>query len=119
LAVIWAEAAGKTFGPGWSSEAKEAFANRVLGAIERHAPGLREQIFGKAIISPTDLEKLNLNLVDGDLMAGSQHRSQFHGQRPFLGDSRSPIEKLTCAGLRLGRTAAVTALPGSLWPSIF
>ena len=59
--------------------------NRVLRLIEGYAPGLRDKILAKAIISPTDLERLNPNLGEGDLNAGSMHLDQFYGQRPFLG----------------------------------
>lgn len=97
-AVIQGDVAGKIRGSEWTRDVKEAFADRVLQLIERHAPGLREQILGKKIISPTDLEILNPNLVGGDLDAGSEHLSQFYGQRPFLGGSRMPINGLYMCG---------------------
>lgn len=97
-AEIRGDVVGKILGNEWSRDVKEAFADRVLQLIERYAPGLRGQILGKTIISPTDLEKLNPNLVGGDLNAGSQHLSQFYGQRPFLGGSRMPIKGLYMCG---------------------
>jgi len=97
-AVIRGDVAGKIRGSEWTNDVKEAFADRVLALIEHHAPRLREQILGKKIISPTDLENLNPNLVGGDLNAGSQHLSQFYGQRPFVGGSRTPINGLYLCG---------------------
>lgn len=97
-AVIASDAAGKIAGPDWTEDVKEAFAERVLRLIEGHAPGLRKQILAKKLISPTDLETLNPNLVGGDLNAGSQHLSQFYGQRPFLDGTRNPINGLYLCG---------------------
>jgi phytoene dehydrogenase-like protein len=60
LAVSWAAA-------------QEAFADRVEERIEGLAPGFRELIRGRAIASPSDLEKMDENLVGGDLGGGSAH----------------------------------------------
>src|SRR5262249_60469509 len=78
-AVIRGDLAGTIRGPDWTPAVKEAFANRVLAVLESHAPGLRGKILGRAVHSPTDLERLNPNLAGGDLNAGSQHLSQFYG----------------------------------------
>jgi phytoene dehydrogenase-like protein len=57
---------------GWTA-AREAFADRVEARIERLAPGFRQLIQARAIHSPVDLEKMNENLVGGDLGGGSAH----------------------------------------------
>jgi phytoene dehydrogenase-like protein len=69
----------------WTPEAGKKIADRVIRQISRHAPGLPDSILGMAIHTPSDLQELNPNLVNGDLNAGSLHLSQFYGDRPFAG----------------------------------
>mgnify|MGYP002623153795 FL=1 len=97
-AVIHGDSLGEIQGPDWTDEVKATFADRVLRVIEEHAPGLRKSILGQKIISPTDLEQLNPNLVGGDLNAGSMQLSQFYGQRPFQGAVRTPLPGLHVCG---------------------
>jgi phytoene dehydrogenase-like protein len=55
---------------GWDRH-KEAFADRIELRIEGLAPGFRGLIRGRAIFAPDDLERMNENLVGGDLGGGS------------------------------------------------
>ncbi|MDP9932775.1 phytoene dehydrogenase-like protein [Variovorax paradoxus] len=81
------DAAGKlTVGP-WSS-IKDAYADRVLDILERYAPGLRQSVLGRCVLSPEDLERDNPNLVGGDSLSGSHHLDQFFAFRPSFGRSR-------------------------------
>jgi phytoene dehydrogenase-like protein len=57
---------------GWSS-CREPFADRIERRIEGLAPGFRRLIRARAIHSPADLEKMDENLVGGDLGGGSAH----------------------------------------------
>lgn len=45
---------------------------RIESQIERFAPGFKESIIARHIMSPVDLEKDNPNLVGGDISGGSQ-----------------------------------------------
>jgi phytoene dehydrogenase-like protein len=56
-------------GDGWIG--KETFADRIEKRIEELAPGFRQLILGRAIFAPDDLERMNENLVGGDLGGGS------------------------------------------------
>ena len=56
----------------WSS-CREPFADRIEERIEKLAPGFRQSIRARAIYSPVDLEKMDENLVGGDLGGGSAH----------------------------------------------
>ena len=67
---IEGDAAGEIEATGWA-EAGEPFAERVLDLIERHAPGLRDRITARRVMTPDDLEAWNPNLVGGDQVAGS------------------------------------------------
>jgi phytoene dehydrogenase-like protein len=57
---------------GWHQH-REAFADRVEERIEGLAPGFRGLIQARAVHSPDDLEKMDENLVGGDLGGGSAH----------------------------------------------
>jgi phytoene dehydrogenase-like protein len=50
---------------------KEAFADRIEERIECLAPGFRALIRGRKVFAPDDLERMNENLVGGDLGGGS------------------------------------------------
>ncbi len=55
---------------GWEKH-REAFADRIEERLEGLAPGFRGLIRGRAIFAPPDLERMNENLVGGDLGGGS------------------------------------------------
>ena len=79
---------------------KEAYADRVIGIIERYAPGFSANIIGRAVHSPADLERDNPNLVDGDSLGGSHHLDQNFLFRPAFGWSRyrTPVDRLYMVG---------------------
>ena len=76
------------------------FAAEAIAMIERHAPGLKAKIIGRAVVSPLDLEADNPNLVGGDQVAGSHHLSQNCLFRPALGHAtgNTPVEGLHITG---------------------
>src|SRR5262249_34480783 len=45
---------------------------RILGQIERFAPGFRDRILARHVMSPADLERRNPNYVGGDINGGLQ-----------------------------------------------
>lgn len=95
-------------------DAKEPFAERVLDKLETYAPGLRESILARAVVSPKDLERSNPNLVGGDSVGGSHHLSQNFFFRPFAGWSRyrMPIEGLYMVGAGTYPGAGTNATSG-------
>lgn len=96
---IRGDAAGKITETDWA-QAKELYAERALDIIERHAPGIRQKIIGRTVVSPLDLEADNPNLVGGDQVAGSHHLSQNFLFRPALGHAtgKTPVEGLHITG---------------------
>lgn len=94
---------------------KERYADHVIDLIARYAPGLRQKILGRHVISPADLERDNPNLVGGDSLAGSHHLGQQFIFRPFLGWSRyrTPVDRLFLCGAATWPGAGVGA--GSGW----
>lgn len=81
-------------------EAKDAYAERVLDIVERHAPGTRSKILARSVWSPLDLERENPNLIGGDNLSGSHHLDQNFLFRPVFGYSRykTPVKSLYLCG---------------------
>jgi phytoene dehydrogenase-like protein len=96
---IRGDAAGAIGGTDWD-QVKEAYADRIVGIIERYAPGFSASILGRTVLSPADLERDNPNLVDGDSLGGSHHLDQNFFFRPAFGWSRyrTPVDRLYLVG---------------------
>lgn len=74
--------------PGHWDALKEAYADRAMALLERHAPGITSRVLARHVLSPTDLERDNPNLIGGDSLSGSHHLDQFFCFRPAFGLSR-------------------------------
>jgi phytoene dehydrogenase-like protein len=72
-----------------------AYSGDAVGAIEdqieRFAPGFRDCVLARSIMSPADLEKHNPNLVGGDIGGGAALLSQLFF-RPTASMYRTPIQ---------------------------
>jgi phytoene dehydrogenase-like protein len=97
--TITGDAKGEITATDWT-EAAEPFANRALSILEAHAPGTRAKILARRIVTPTELEADNPNLVGGDQVCGSHHLSQHFLFRPARGhaDGSTPIANLHLTG---------------------
>jgi phytoene dehydrogenase-like protein len=51
--------------------------SRLEDQIERFAPGFRDCVVARRVSSPADLEKMNANLVGGDIGGGAMDIRQF------------------------------------------
>ena len=58
---------------GWDGDATD----RILGQVERFAPGFRDRILAQHVLRPADLEAYNANYVGGDINGGLMHWAQF------------------------------------------
>lgn len=98
-AQIRGDAAGEITGTQWDA-VKDAYADRMIGLIERYAPGFGSSILGRAVLAPPDLERDNPNLIGGDSLGGSHHLDQNFFFRPAFGWSRyrTPIQRLYMVG---------------------
>lgn len=112
---IRGDAAGEIAATDWA-DAKGPVADRVLDKLERYAPGVREQVTGRVVLSPTNLEAQNPNLVGGDSVAGSHHLRQNFLWRPFPGYSRhdAPLDDLYVCGASTWPGAGNNATSGRL-----
>jgi phytoene dehydrogenase-like protein len=49
----------------WTPDVRELYADRIIARLERLIPNLRANILGRKVLSPADLEALNINLEGG------------------------------------------------------
>jgi phytoene dehydrogenase-like protein len=80
----------------WTRDIAERFADRVVATLARQIPNLGDSIVGRAVLSPADLERLNVNLVGGDPYGGACTLDQFGPWRPLPGvrDHETPFRRL-------------------------
>lgn len=80
----------------WTEEIRERYADRIIGRLCEHIPNLGRAILGRKVLSPADLEKLNVNLIAGDPYSGACELDQFMLWRPFAGERNhaAPVRRL-------------------------
>jgi len=97
---------GADTGPGtaavtgrWDAREAEAMADRLEYQVERFAPGFRDRITARRILTPADLESLDENLVGGALNGGTTavHQQLFFRPVPGSGRPETPIQNLYLA----------------------
>jgi phytoene dehydrogenase-like protein len=66
---------------------------RIEAQIERFAPGFRERILARSVMSPADVEAHNANYVGGDIGAGIADLRQFF-TRPTWRTYSTPVRGL-------------------------
>jgi len=69
----------------WTPDIREAYADRIVRRLCDQIPNLEASILGRHVISPADLEALNINLVGGDPYSGSCGLDQYLLWRPSPG----------------------------------
>jgi phytoene dehydrogenase-like protein len=88
----------------WERE-REPFADRVEAQVERFAPGFRDRILARHVMTPRDMQARNRNLGDGDVGGGSYALDQLIFRPvPSLSPYRTPLR-----GLYLG---SASTFPG-------
>lgn len=96
---IVGDATGQIRGRNWQ-DVKETVADRLVDILEEYAPNAKAALLARHVVSPSDLERENPNLVRGDCNSGSHHLHQFYFCRPMIGWSRyeTPIRQLYMIG---------------------
>jgi phytoene dehydrogenase-like protein len=92
-------------GPGtitgrWAGGDGDRFADRIEAEIERRAPGFRDRIRARHVLTPLSLEELDANLVGGAVGGGTSALGQQLFFRPvpgWSGGERTPIRGLYLA----------------------
>ena len=67
--------------------------DRIEAQVERYAPGFRDRILARAVMTPDDIERRNANLVGGDIGAGVSDLRQFF-TRPTWREYSTPVKGL-------------------------
>lgn len=80
----------------WTETVREAYADRIVARLARQIPNLMQAIVGRKVLSPADLERMNINLVGGDPYSGECSLDQYFLWRPLAGvkDHRTPVKNL-------------------------
>ena len=80
----------------WNETVRERYADRIIERLARHIPGLKDTIIARTVLSPADLERLNVNLVGGDPYGGACTLDQFFLWRPLraLKNHATPVKNL-------------------------
>ncbi len=120
---------GYTHGPqtvDWVAES-DRHVERMEAQVERFAPGFRERILARHVLTPAELQRRNANLVGGDVGGGSYSLDQvlFRPVRS-LAPYRTPVRGLFIGSAATfpggavhgvpGHAAARLALATSAWP---
>jgi len=85
----------------------------MIDTVERHAPGFRQSVLGRQVLTPLDLERI-FGLVGGDIFHGTLSLNQLFSARPMLGygDYRTPVKGLYICGSGTHPGGGVTGAPG-------
>jgi phytoene dehydrogenase-like protein len=80
----------------WTEELRERYADRIQARLGRQLTNLESALRKRVVLSPADIEAANVNLVGGDIYAGSCALDQnlLWRPRPGLPGHRTPVERL-------------------------
>jgi phytoene dehydrogenase-like protein len=67
----------------WSEQLAERYANRIQARLAKHIPNLESSLLHRVVLSPADLERMNMNLRHGDPYGGALSLDQNFLWRPF------------------------------------
>ena len=78
---------------------KDAFADRCFDIVERYAPGFKQSVIARQVLSPLDLER-TFNLTGGNIFQGAMSLHQLFMFRPVPGFAgyHTPIKGLFLCG---------------------
>ncbi|MBV8949870.1 MAG: NAD(P)/FAD-dependent oxidoreductase, partial [Actinobacteria bacterium] len=93
--------------------ALDAYAERVVDAMDAVAPGFRDSVFHRQVIGPYEMEH-EYGLVGGNIFHGELSPSQLFHLRPAPGyaDYRTPVRALYQCSSATHGGGGVTGIPG-------
>jgi phytoene dehydrogenase-like protein len=99
-------------GRSWDDH-REEVADLMIATVDRYAPGFKQSVLGRQILSPLDLER-TFGLIGGDIFHGALSLDQLFSARPMLGhaDYRAPLAGLYMCGSGTHPGGGVTGAPG-------
>jgi phytoene dehydrogenase-like protein len=97
----------------WREAAKNAFADRCFDVVERYAPGFKDSVIDRQILTPADLEA-TFNLTGGNIFQGAMNLDKLFMFRPAPGYAgyKMPIEGLYLCGSAAHPGGGVMGAPG-------
>ncbi|XP_061914158.1 pyridine nucleotide-disulfide oxidoreductase domain-containing protein 2 [Entelurus aequoreus] len=97
----------------WTEQDREAFADTVFNWVEQYAPGFKDSVVGRDVLTPPDLERI-FGLTGGNIFHGSMSLDQLYLARPLpaLSDYRTPIKGLYLCGSGSHPGGGVMGSPG-------
>ena len=92
---------------------RDTVSDRMIAAVDAHAPGFKASVIGRLALGPRDLER-RFGLVGGDIFHGRLTLDQLFSARPVLGhaDHRMPVPGLYLCGSGAHPGGGVTGAPG-------
>jgi phytoene dehydrogenase-like protein len=110
---IFIQYAPYTLRDGTWDELREPFAYRIFDLIEEYAPGFRDLIIDKQVLTPLDLER-RFGLTGGNIFHGEMSLDQMFVMRPVAGSARyrTPIPNLYLCGSGTHPGGGVMGAPG-------
>ncbi len=99
---------------GWGEEAKERLYEAAVGVLSDYAPGIRDLIVGREVLSPADLES-RYGVTGGHLLHGEQGLDQLLVRpTPECARYATPIPGLYLCGSGSHPGGGLTCAPGAL-----
>lgn len=111
---VWMQSAPYHLREGDWRQERDALGDTVVNLIEGHAPGFKEAILHRQVLTPLDLET-EYGLSEGHLYHGELALDQLFFMRPIPGWARyrTPIENLFLCGSGSHPGGGISGLPGS------
>lgn len=96
-------------------EQREAFGDAVVDTISERAPGFRERILHRQVLTPLDMER-TLGLSEGNIFQGELSLEQLFLNRPLPGHARfrTPLRDLWLCGSSAHPGGGIMGAPGRL-----
>lgn len=92
---------------------KDSVADNIIATIDKYAPGFKDLVVGRQVLSPLDLER-EFGLVGGSIFHGDLDFDQLYSLRPVAeyADYRMPIKNLYLCGSSAHPGGGVSGCPG-------
>lgn len=100
-------------GGAWTAAAKESFADSCFDVVERYAPGFKNGVIARQILTPADLEA-TFGLTGGNIFQGAMSLDNMFAFRPAPGWSgyKMPVRGLYLCGSAAHPGGGVMGAPG-------
>ena len=97
----------------WTADTKNAFADSCFDIVEQYAPGFKDSVIDRQILTPVDLEE-TFNLTGGNIFQGAMNLDKLFMFRPVPGYAgyKMPIKGLYLCGAAAHPGGGVMGSPG-------